>query len=112
MNKNGISVVAFGVGLTCAVLLVWLWREEQSRAREEALRADRSRHSAAPAEREARASSALDANTQSLLARLQQALSRGDARTREAHAAFWHWVWPEFNMRLEIMDTTLAATPR
>ncbi len=88
MNKNGISVVAFGVGLTCAVLLVWLWREEQSRAREEALRADRSRHSAAPAEREARASSALDANTQSLLARLQQALSRGDARTREALLAF------------------------
>jgi alkylation response protein AidB-like acyl-CoA dehydrogenase len=33
----------------------------------------------------------------------------GDA---SALAAFWRWVWPEFEMRMSLMHNTLAATPR
>jgi alkylation response protein AidB-like acyl-CoA dehydrogenase len=29
-----------------------------------------------------------------------------------AQAAFWRWVWPEFEMRMSLMHNTLAATPR
>ncbi|WP_137919712.1 acyl-CoA dehydrogenase family protein [Hydrogenophaga sp. 2FB] len=34
-----------------------------------------------------------------------------DTRTREARNAFWHGVWPEFNMRLGILGSTLAMPP-
>ena len=27
-----------------------------------------------------------------------------------AHAAFWRWVWPEFDMRMAMMNTTLSAS--
>ena len=29
-----------------------------------------------------------------------------------AQAAFWRWVWPEFEMRMSLMHNTLAAAPR
>ena len=29
-----------------------------------------------------------------------------------AHAAFWRWVWPEFDMRMGMMNTTLTAGQR
>lgn len=33
------------------------------------------------------------------------------ARWQDAHQAFWRWVWPEFDMRLSMMDATLADNP-
>ncbi len=42
--------------------------------------------------------------------RIGSASDPSHAPTRNAQNAFWRWVWPEFDMRLSIMDTTLAVT--
>ena len=38
--------------------------------------------------------------------RLASATPDADAT---AHAAFWRWVWPEFDMRMAMMRTTLST---
>ena len=44
-----------------------------------------------------------------LLVRKTDRLSAAPVFESTAHAAFWRWVWPEFDMRMAMMRTTLAA---
>ncbi|MCB2019113.1 MAG: acyl-CoA dehydrogenase, partial [Hydrogenophaga sp.] len=41
--------------------------------------------------------------------RIAAAEGADSPRWQSAHAAFWRWVWPEFGMRLDMMENTLAA---
>ena len=36
-------------------------------------------------------------------------IPRGKRHLATAHAAFWRWVWPEFDMRMGMMNTTVSA---
>jgi alkylation response protein AidB-like acyl-CoA dehydrogenase len=43
-----------------------------------------------------------------LMAWAWERLAATDGHGAEARAAFWRWVWPEFEMRLSMMDATLV----
>lgn len=44
-----------------------------------------------------------------LMAWAWERLAATDGHGAEARAAFWRWVWPEFEMRLAMMDATLVG---
>jgi len=44
-----------------------------------------------------------------LMAWAWERLGATDGHGAEARAAFWRWVWPEFEMRLSMMDATLVS---
>ena len=44
-------------------------------------------------------------------ARIDSTPGADTARWQDGHHAFWRWVWPEFDMRLSMMNATLADDP-
>jgi hypothetical protein len=90
MKKPAAHVVALGVGLVCAGLLLWLWRGSVRDSGEPAASGPATADTMAPPTPDASPApaSTLEAETRAILARLQRALARRDTRPREALLAF------------------------
>lgn len=88
MKQPGFNVLALGVGLACAALFGWLWRQGGSRPPGRAAPSNVVREIFPPLPPGTASAAIIDADTRMLLARLQRALSGSHARAREALLGF------------------------